>query len=423
MSSFWTDTAHETIADAARWLPAAQAVVVGAGFTGLAAAYYLARQGATVMVLEQETVGFGASGRNGGQVLSGWPLDMTTIVARFGQDAAEMLWSVSEEALARVKAMVRNEAIHCDLTPTGHLEATASSREVGTLIKELAVLQSLSTRSFEFWEEARISERTGAVGYQAGIFDPAPMAFHPVNYGLGLARAGMRHGVRLYPHTRVTGIAATGLGKFDVSTSRGKVRAAQVLLCTNGYVPRFARWLRARILPVYSAQIAVTVAEQTQLPRQMPTVSASAPSYQYFRRVGARNFLFGGRLEREHVARGDLRGLLRQLEERIPALAGARLSHQWTGRIAISSDFMPHLARLKNGVWVAGGYTGHGAALSTEMGWLLARAVLSGEMDPRIRLLSSLPWRRFPLSAGHTVLSPERGLRLLNKSQRRLLRT
>ncbi len=107
----------------------------------------------------------------------------------------------------------------------------------------------------------------------------------------------------------------------------------------------------------------------------------------------------------------------------MPALAGARLSHQWTGRIAISSDFIPHLARLKNGVLVAGGYTGHGAALSTEMGWLLARAVLSGEMDPRIRLLSSLPWRRFPLSAGHTVLSPERGLRLLNKSQRSLLRT
>ncbi len=142
------------------------------------------------------------------------------------------------------------------------------------------------------------------------------------------------------------------LGKFDN-------KLHPVLLCTNGYAPRFARWLRARVLPVYSAQIAVTISDKVRLPRQMPTVSASAPSYEYFRRVGARNFLFGGRLEREHVARGDLSGLLRQLKERMPALTGARLSHQWTGRIAISSDFMPHLARLKNGVWVAGGYTGH----------------------------------------------------------------
>lgn len=394
MSSYWEATRRESrMTKRQEPLPdRAEVVIVGAGFTGLAAGYYLARQGVDVVVCEREHIGRGASGRNGGQVLPGWSLDMFQAVERFGQETAAMMWSVSEEALHRVRGLVDEEQIDCGLATVGHVEGTASAQGVFQLEQEWAAIRELSDRDVVLWDGTQIAQHTGALGYRAGIYDPAAMAFHPLDFVMGLAKAASRHGARIQQDTEVVGVHRDPGGTFEVVTRRGSVRADFVIFAANGFTPKFLHWVRARIIPVDSAQIAVQVPDGSGLPNPMPTVSINAPSFHYFRRAGERDLIFGGRIDD-----GDFRTLHRTLRDVIPALADAKLRFGWTGRIGISSDGMPHLVQLKNGAWSAAGFSGHGAALSTQMGWFLAQAVHQETPDARIHALKSLSWKRLPL--------------------------
>ncbi len=398
MTSYWEATGTAGLPkDWPTWARTCDVLIIGAGFTGLAAAYYLAKSGLHVVIMEKHTVAYGASGRNGGQVLGGWPSDLNALRKRLGWECAQSLWTISEEALARVPTLIAEEGIHCDLHTVGHLEAVGDGGGERGLHEELSLLQSVAGHPYAWWDRTRIVEEVGTSLYVGGLYDPSGMAFHPRDYAIGLAHAGLRYQVQLHQSTPVQAVERLGSGRFRVRTPRGTVDSKEVILATNAYAPRFAHYVKARLLAVHSAQIAVQLDNPTLLPLRMPTVSDGQASYNYYRRVGEQVLLFGGRVPVRELRMGRYPSLLEQLRRVFPFLANPQVVSQWSGRIALSTDYMPHLHQLPNGIWTAGGYTGHGAALATQMGWLLSQGVLHGRECDQVRLLDSLPWQRWPL--------------------------
>ncbi len=381
------------------------AAVVGAGFSGIAAAYYLAEAGLSVALLEAGEAADGASGRNGGQVLPGWSENMVRVADRHGVEVAGALWSLAEEALRRVSDLAAMHNIDCDLARVGHLEAGGSAREIAELEAELRFLERWRDRNRSWWDAAQIEAAVGTRAYLGGYFDPGGMAFHPRRYALGLLGQARRMGVQLYQHTPVRGWERRH-GGFRVGAGQGFVECREIVLATNAYPPAFAPWLRSRILPVSSAQVAIRLSERDVLPPAMPTVSDTKAELNYYRRVGQDTFLFGGRALASEFRRGDFASLRRQLADLFPSLARAPVTHQWSGRIAITRDFIPHLMRMPDGVWTLGGYTGHGAALSTEFGFLAAHAVTHERPDPRAEALMAMDWHAFPLGRAGRHLFP-----------------
>lgn len=422
VASYWEATGDpipvlEPLADSL----AVDVAVVGAGFTGLAAAYYLARRGASVVVLERDQVAFGASGRNGGQVLSGWPKEMVTLAERFGRDTAKVLWSISEDALTRVQTMVRDEDIACGLECPGHLEAADTPEHAALLERELGLVGAWNPDRFVWWDRQAIRERVGAMGYVGGLYDPRSMAFHPRNYAVGVACAVVRRGGRIFIRTPLVQLTPSnkGLSAWDLRTESGPVVSARhVILATNAYPPPFLHALRSRILPVDSAQIAVELETADRLPNPMPTVSDTKQELNYYRRVGERTVLFGGRALSRELREGRFDSLQVQFRRVFPGLDATHVTHQWAGRIALSRDFIPHVRCLSDGLWAAAGYAGHGAALSTEMGYLLAKAVTEGTEDPRLETLLALPWPPYPAARVLRLLFPA-VLRMMDARLRR----
>lgn len=373
-------------------------LVVGGGFTGLATAYFLRRRGIRVAVLEAEEPGYGASGRNGGQVLSGWPVEMVSLRETLGDEAARALWAMAEDALTRVDTLVREEHIDCELVHPGHLEAADTSAKKRWLERELSLLESWVPGRLEWWDRSQVETRVGTSGYIGGLYDPRSMAFHPLDYARGLAHAAQSQGALIFGRSAVRQVTRSGRD-FEVTTQDGmKAKGEALVLATNAYVPSFAHWLRSRLLPVTSTQIAVTLPRDGALPEQMPTVSDTKSDMHYYRRVGSETFVFGGRAVRKDLESGQYRELQKSLAGMFPSLREGVVTHQWHGRIALTRDFIPHVMRTPEGMWTASGYTGHGAALSTEMGYLLAAAIAGDPPEPLWSVLQDIPWRRFPLS-------------------------
>lgn len=398
MTSYWDATSTSDLPpECATWPKSCDVLIIGAGFTGLVAAYYLGKAGLDVVICEQHTVAYGASGRNGGQLLGGWPGDLSAMRKWLGWEMAQALWEISEEALGRVPRLVKQASIHCDLQAVGHLEAAGGYAAARALQEELSLLQAIATHSYAWWDRARVLKKVGTQAYVGGLYDPSGLAFHPKKYVLGLAQAAARENVRLYQSTPVHAVGRLNSGRFRIHTQRGSVESDAVVLATNAYAPRFAHYVKARLRSVYSAQVLVQLDNPEQLPRTMPTVSDRQASYNYYRRVGDRGLLFGGRAVPAELRMGHYPSVVEQLRHVFPNVTDPRVLYQWSGRIALSSDYMPHLRQLPNGVWTASGYTGHGAALSTQMGWLLSQAVLHGRLCDQVRLLDSLPWRHWAL--------------------------
>ena len=425
MDVFWLDTAANVGKGSSNTpLDNADVAIIGAGFTGLATAYYTGLAGARTVVFEEAAIGSGASGRNGGQVLRGWPADAKELVRSYGFEIAQTLWSVSDDAVKRVAQLAGSLDTACDLENPGHLEGSLSAGDRRKLEDELRTLEGLGASGIALWDGAQIEEAVGTHAYPLGLYDPKGMAFHPKKYADGLAAQARAAGARIVEHCRVVGWERRGEGfRLELADGR-RCQARRLVVATNGYTPTFARPLSARLIPVDSAQIAVELKSPEMLPPAMPTVSDGGAEYNYFRRGGQRHLLVGGRVPLSEVQRGAFPTLAAQLGVVFPQLQGqCRVTHRWSGRIALSSDGIPHLWNLGPALWTAGGYTGHGAALSSQMGYFLAQLALDqSEDDPRIRTLLEIPWRRFPLGRAARWALPT-AFRIMDwRAQRRLQR-
>ncbi|MDJ1007940.1 MAG: FAD-binding oxidoreductase [Paracoccaceae bacterium] len=349
----------------------ADVAIVGAGFTGLAAALALAEAGVDVAVLEAHRVGFGASGRNGGQVASGQRHDQISLEAEYGAANARALWDLGEAAKAEVRRLI---AAHAPDAGWRDGIAYVARREKG--VAPLQTLADHMPRTYgyggiEALDRQAARALVGSEVVEGGIVDWGSGHIHPLRFAYGLARAAVAAGARIYEGTEVTGRAGTIL-----RAKNGALHAQRLLLATNGYIGALEPSVAARVLPINSF-VAVTEPLPERPFEQDIAVADDRFVVSYWRMVEGNRLLFGGgesyglRFPAEIGAK-----VRRPLAELYPALKDVAFDYAWGGTLGITWSRHPMFARVDEGVWSAGGYSGQGVALATLGGRIAAEAII-----------------------------------------------
>lgn len=374
----------------------ADVCVVGAGIAGCSTALDLAARGYRVVLLEARRVGWGASGRSGGQAIFGFGTSQETLVAQVGREDARRMWEVSVEALRLLRQRVAEHAIDCDLN-WGHLHVAAKPRqrrELLALQRELA--ESYDYRAPRFMERADIEALLATDRYCAGLYDPGSGHLHPLNYTLGLARAAERAGATIHEGTVVTAFDPSCPAR--VATATGTVTADHVVLARGGYLDGFRSRPDWRVMPVGTYVVATEPlgADRIRaLVRDNVAVADVNFVLDYFRRSSDHRLLFGGRVSYSGINERDTGVATRRRMLRVfPQLADVRLDHVWGGYVDITMSRAPDFGRVAPHVLYLQGFSGHGIALAGMAARLAVEAV-AGQAE-RFDLFSHLPHRPFP---------------------------
>ncbi|SEE29561.1 NAD(P)/FAD-dependent oxidoreductase [Ruania alba] len=401
LRSYWLDTA--TPAGDFRRTPLprrADVVVIGAGLTGLSTALHLARDGAQVALVEEHTVGWGASGRNGGMATTGLAIGYPTAVKRYGQARAGAMFHAYNDAIDTVEKLVAEEGIDCHFDRVGKLTVASKASHYDGYQRAADMLADIG-HEVRLVPPERIHTEIGSDAFPGGLVDPLGAAVHVGELCAGLARAGVRAGVSIHEDCEVTELRKAGGARHDVHTSRGVIRADRVVVATSGYTGGALPWLRRRIVPIGSYIIATEPLSQELVDEIMPTRRVASDTNRvcyYFRITPDNRLLFGGRARfavsvRESDAKSGRilhQGMLRIF----PQLKGKRIDYCWGGLVDMTMDQMVH-AGERDGVIHSVGYSGHGVQMATHMGSVIAR-MIAGDEDAN-------PWRGLPFPAvpGH----------------------
>ena len=373
----------------------ADVCILGGGITGLSTAIELAERGLSVVVLEAERVAWGASGRSGGQVIFGYGADILKIARLVGKDDARRLFDWSREGLRLLRERCAKYAIECDWRD-GHAQVPLKPRQV----RQLEDWQEVMTRDYgcelQWWERERLRAVLATDRYLGAIFDPSGGHLHPMKYTLGLARAALSLGVRIFEGSRV-GLLVRG-AKPVLRTAQGSVSCDHAVLAGNAYVQGIAPELDRMIMPV-GTYICATEPLGEERARALigndMAVSDVNWVLDYFRLSSDHRMLFGGRAS---YSTAEPRTLPRTLRKRMlrvfPQLADVGLAHVWGGYVDISANRAPHWGRLGSNVWFAQGFSGHGVAATGLAGRVIAEAI-RGQSE-RLDVFARIPHRPFP---------------------------
>ena len=370
----------------------ADVCIVGGGYTGLSAALELARAGRRVVLLEAHRVGFGASGRNGGQLGSGQRVDQQGLERLVGRADAAKYWALGEAAKALVKRLISDHDIECHLKP-GVAWTGSSAAEVAELHGYVDFLRErYGYDHVEALDEAACRALCPSPDYKGGMIDRDAAHLHPLRLAVGLARAAAAAGAVIHEGSCVHHVAP-GL----VQTADGRVKADHVILAGNGYLGTLDRKVLARVIPINNFVIATEPlgAGGAQVLTEDVAVADSRFVVNYFRLSHDRRLLFGGGESYGYRFPKDIAAKVRRpMAEIFPHLKDVRIDYAWGGTLAITMKRLPFLARVAPGVLSASGYSGHGVGTATHAGWLMARAIM-GEQEG-FETMSALPAPAFP---------------------------
>ena len=379
----------------------ADVCVVGAGFTGLSAALNLAERGYRVAVLEANRVGWGASGRNGGQIGSGFAADMAWLEGWAGRAAARGLFTLAEEAKAIIRERVERHGISCDLK-WGTFHAASKARHMpGLAAKQAHWSEAYGYQGLRLAETPDEAHRyVNSPSYIGGIFDPSSGHLHPLKYCQGLARAAEEAGATIFEGSPVIGLetGTGGAGQVAAKTGGGRVEADFLLLCGNAYLGDLVPEIRRVIAPLSSYIVATHPLGEDKAADVIPADCAVVDSNQilsYYRLSADRRMLFGGRVGISPFGEPDpRRALAARMAKLFPQIADADIEFDWGGYVAMTWARVPHVGRLGGRVYFAHGYSGDGVAMTGLVGRVLAEAV-AGQAE-RFDLFAHLPHRGFP---------------------------
>ncbi len=375
----------------------ADVCVVGGGCTGLSAALHAAERGWSVALLEGGRIGWGASGRNGGQMIPGLRKSASELVKAYGPERARAVFDLAVEARELVVGLIERHGIACDLKTTGHLIAAVKASDLRWMDEEIACLSQVM--DYPNTERLDAASTRGEVDadYHGGLLDRLGGHMHPLNYTLGLARAAREAGVQIFEDSRAIRLDEGPLP--TVSTERGQVRARRCVLAGDALLHGVEPRIESRLMPVANYIVATEPMRNAgSLILHDVAVSDSRFVVNYYRLSADGRLLFGGGERYTRKPPTDIAGFVRpHMERTFPQLRGVRIDHAWGGLVSITLTRLPDVGR-RGEVYYAHGYSGMGAILSTLSGKLLVEA-MAGETG-RFDLFAGLAPPAFPGGAG-----------------------
>ncbi|MFI1508807.1 NAD(P)/FAD-dependent oxidoreductase [Streptomyces sp. NPDC020597] len=368
--------------------------VIGAGLTGLSTALHLARKGANVHVFEKDTIGFGASGRNGGMATTGLSIGFRQAVARYGFDTARAYLMTYQDAVDTLERLVAEEGIDCDFARTGKLVLASKPAHVEGLRKTHEIMSGRLGLETRLIPRSEIRSEIGSDRFHGAMVDAKSAGLHVGKFTKGLAEAAARIGVVVHEKAPVEKISRLDGTRHELVTARGTVRAGQVLVATSGHTRRPLRWHQVRIAPVGSFIIVTEPLGKDMCDMLLPNrrmVSNTLNLLNYFRITPDHRLLFGGRarfaMSDQHSDAKSGRILHKAMTEIFPQLTNTRVDYCWGGLVDMSMDRMVH-AGEHDGLFYSLGYSGHGVQMATHMGRQMAE-YMNGNLDAN-------PWRELP---------------------------
>ncbi len=395
----------------------ADVCVIGAGYTGISAALHLAERGYDVVLVESERAGWGASGRNGGQICTAYNKSMAEIERLVGTEGAQICWQVERDSKDLIRQRVERHGIDCDLE-WGYLHAATKPSHMAWVNETHDEWARYGYTDTAVLDKAALAERLDSGVYHGALWEANAGHLHPLNYALGLARAAADAGVRIFENSPVDNIEHGANPR--VTTAKGSVKARFVVTAGNAYLGRLVPSLYHRVMPVGSFIVATEPlgeARARSLIRDNDAVSNSNFIVDYYRLSADWRMLFGGRA---NYSGYEPKNLFPYIQPRMlkvfPQLADVRLDYAWGGNIAITLDRLPHLGSIGGNVFFAHGYGGHGVALSGMCGKLIADAI-AGTAE-RFDVLTRIRHQPFP---GGPIRTPMLALAMLYYKMRDIL--
>ncbi len=379
----------------------ADVVVVGAGIAGCSAALHLAKRGYRVALLEARFVGYGASGRSGGQTIFGLAASQRSLAAQVGKRDARRLFDLSIEALDLTASLIEEYAIDCDYHPN-HVHVATKPRHLTELDEWIDELhEQYDYPSARRLDRDELQAHVQSERYLGGLIDSRSGHLHPLKYTEGLARAAESAGVKIFDNSHVLRYEEDpkrmGQGVV-VHTAQGSVRAAHLVLCGNAYIGAVAPPLARRILGVGTYIIATEPLGEERVRKLLPSNAAIADInwiLDYFRRSADHRLLFGGRVSYSAVQPPRLAESMRKRLVRVfPSLADVKVGYAWGGYLDITMSRAPDFGRLAPNVYYLQGFSGHGMSLTGLAGKLAAEAI-AGTAE-RFDVFARIPHRDFP---------------------------
>jgi glycine/D-amino acid oxidase-like deaminating enzyme len=375
----WWDLAAPEPREEGALPPACDVAIVGSGYTSLVAALHLARAGRSVLVLEAETAGHGASRRNAGYLGRTLKRSFTWLEQHHGPEFATRVYRELDAARQWVWSLVAELGIDCHIAQSGRFIGATSRAHYDDLARELVAMQQRLGFPYEMIGPGEVRRELASDAYMGGAVIPDLGSIHPALYHQGLLQAACAAGVRVFTHTPVTSLARDR-GEVRVATARGAIAAREAIVATNGYTPRYLAWLARRVVPFEGFMAATEELPSALIAKLIPhgrTVIDSNVNINFIRPApDSRKILFGGLTgSRPHDLR-DMGGRLQAMVTRLlPDLEKVRLSRVWKGQCAGTFDFLPHIGR-HDGLWYALGYNFAGVPMGSYLGLKLAQQIL-----------------------------------------------
>lgn len=356
-------------------------VIIGGGFTGLSTAYHLQKKNVKTIVLEKSYLGSGASGRNGGQILTGFIDSMSSLAKKKGLETAKQMLQMSLDSIDLIERISKDHHIACSFKRSGHIYAAYKPTHIDWLKKEQKILEKDFNYKVRVLDKQDLQAELKTDFYHGGCIDENSATYHPFNYVLGLAETVEKLGGRIFENSEALEIIKSSNGKVTIMTEDGRVTADHLVIVTNAYSGNLHKTISRSVIPVESIMIATEQLPEELVSKLIPkdrAVFDTKHMLYYFRRTPDNRIAFGGS---GRSLSGDTAPLYLKLKEGMdnvfPELKKYTAEFCWSGKVGFTKEMLPYIGQLEDGTHFAFGYAGHGAAMSTLMGKLLAGNILS----------------------------------------------